>query len=173
MTEENKTEEQVDHAKQQARAKLDHIVIMVQRLKHQEDCEFDNTGECDLTDKQIIEGLDKWYKEGAVSTEEQKRRYHDHDAAEDEINEGPLSVEVRTGWYVIGEEKPEPEEFKILLCTGGPAVQIVGELGQYNRPEKPRLQFQDWFKPWTDYTETTEEEDKALLDYCEHFYFGE
>jgi hypothetical protein len=42
-------------------------------------------------------------------------------------------------------------EYRILLCTGGPAVQITGNLSSYNEPAAATLQHQDWFLPWTDY----------------------
>jgi hypothetical protein len=42
----------------------------------------------------------------------------------------------------------KPSEFMILLCTGGPAVRIRGELDRYSEPEKPRIEYQDWFTPW-------------------------
>ena len=52
------------------------------------------------------------------------------DEARERIQNDALSVEVRSGWKLIGYDNDfEAEEFKILLCTGGPAVQIRGELG--------------------------------------------
>ena len=89
------------------------------------------------------------------------------------ISEVPLSVEVRSGW-VSGcyNNEMKPEEFKILLCWGGPAVQIVGDLDEHGQPENPRLEYQDWFTGWTKY-EITEEEEKDVLIYCSQFYFGE
>lgn len=88
------------------------------------------------------------------------------------IQEDALSVEVRSDWDSPGAENGnKPTEFKILLCTGGPAVQIIGKLSQYQEPESARLQYQDWFKPWTDYT-LTDEQEQAVLKYCQCFYFG-
>ena len=94
------------------------------------------------------------------------------EAAEQQIHEDPLSVEVRDGWKEPGADG-EAAEFKILLCWGGPAVQIVGELDEHSQPSKPVLQYQDWGTPWHDYRDTTEEHDAALQTYCEQFYFGE
>src|SRR5690606_36741655 len=71
---------------------------------------------------------------------------------------------VRSGWTQPGAEM-EAEEYRILLCTGGPAVQIVGDLNRYNEPESARLQYQDWFTPWTDYP-TTQKEDEAMMEYA-------
>ena len=92
--------------------------------------------------------------------------------AEQRIHEDPLSLEIRSGWYVPGAT-PEPYEFKILLCTGGPAVQIVGNLNEYNEPETATLQYQDWFTEWKNYTDISGDELNALLEYCQCFYFGD
>jgi len=86
------------------------------------------------------------------------------------IYDDPLSVQVRSGW-ADSKEDFEPEEFAILLCTGGPAVRLIGELDN-GEPTSVRVQFQDWFTPWEDYPITSEEEEKVLV-YCRHFYFGE
>lgn len=98
---------------------------------------------------------------------------HDEDEARQAIDESPLSVEVREGWKTPGSTDAEPEEFRILLTTGGPALQIVGTLGLHGQPEDPRLQWQDWGTPWTTYHDTTEEEDSALEEFARCFYFGE
>lgn len=99
----------------------------------------------------------------------------DRDDAEQRIMEDPLSVEVRSGWYTpTGNhlEQQSPEEFRILLSTGGPATRIVGELDEHCEPTRARLQAQDWFTQWTDYTgDAISQED--LLTYCRCFYFGE
>lgn len=91
--------------------------------------------------------------------------------AEQRINEDPLSLQVRNGWHNPGE-LGEPEEFEILLSTGGPATRIIGELDQHNQPCRARLQAQDWFTQWTDYRGDAISQDQ-LLAYCSVFYFGE
>ncbi len=95
------------------------------------------------------------------------------EAAEEEIMQSPLSVEVRCGWKVPGGEQEPPVEYRILLTTGGPALQLVGELSEYGEPETAKLQHQDWFKPWTDMHGLTQQEDAALLTFAQRFYFGE
>jgi hypothetical protein len=87
------------------------------------------------------------------------------------IQEDPLSVEVRSDWRVPGGES-EDTEYRILLATGGPAAQIVGELGEYNEPRTAQLQVQDWFTPWTD-LELGSGEREALLTYARQFYYGD
>ena len=86
------------------------------------------------------------------------------------IQEDALSVQVRSGWYQPGET-PEAEEYEILLCTGGPAARIIGELGLHDEPETAHLQYQDWFTPWIDYP-TRDDDHQALLTYARCFYFG-
>jgi hypothetical protein len=94
----------------------------------------------------------------------------DEDDARQRIQDDPLSVQIRSGWYSPGETL-EPGEFEILLCTGGPAVRIIGELGAYNEPSRAWLEFQDWGTSWTSYYE--EGIGATLLEYAQHFYFGE
>ena len=72
------------------------------------------------------------------------------DSARERIQEDALSVEVRSGWYTPGGDST-PEEYCILLSTGGPATRIIGELDQHMQPSSARLQAQDWFTPWTEY----------------------
>jgi len=99
------------------------------------------------------------------------------EAAEQRIQEDALSVEVRGGWYSPGGDGDSgtPSEFKILLCTGGPAVRIIGGLNDYSEPStlcEIRLEFQDWFTPWTPATLGIEDRE-ALVAYARCFYFGE
>lgn len=93
----------------------------------------------------------------------------DEDAARQTIQEDPLEVAVRSGWYSPGGEPGDPEEFKILLGTGGPAVRIIGSLDR-GEPDSAKLQTQDWFTPWTDFNSNSDE-DEVLLTYCREFYF--
>lgn len=94
----------------------------------------------------------------------------DEEQARERIQEDPLSIRVRSCWCSPGE-KMEACEFEILLCTGGPAVRIVGELGTYNEPTRAWLEYQDWFTPWVEYYE--EGISDVLIEYSSQFYFGE
>lgn len=91
--------------------------------------------------------------------------------------EMPLTVLVRSGWYFPGAPKEyhEPQEFEILLSTGGPACRIIGELDRgsvaWQSGCRPVIQHQDWFKPWTEISYDIDT--NALLWFCEQFYFGE
>lgn len=99
----------------------------------------------------------------------------DHDAVVDGIRdlvkEDPLHVQVRSDWHDLGDT-PEAAEFNILLCTGGPAVRILGELRD-ERVYSCRLQHQDWGTPWTDVVSLTTSQRKSLGWYCEQFYWGD
>lgn len=90
------------------------------------------------------------------------------DDVERAIDEDPLSVEVRSGWTTPGEEL-KAEEFCILLCTGGPAVRILGELDYYGEPVRAWMEYQDWGTPWTQYIEA---EQSVLIAYASRFFFG-
>ena len=90
------------------------------------------------------------------------------DEARERITEDPLSLELG-GWWMPGND-PEPDQYRLLLSTGGPAVRIIGELGMLNEPSSARLEVQNWFKPWTVYPEADED---VLLDYARCFYYGD
>ncbi len=96
---------------------------------------------------------------------------HKREKALQTIQEDPLEVSVRAGWHTPGQNA-EDEEYLILLCTGGPAVRIIGDLGGYKEPESAKLQYQDWFTEWENYP-LTDEDEKAVLKYVRTFYFGE
>lgn len=89
--------------------------------------------------------------------------------AEQRIQEDALEVQVRSGWHEPGDSEAEPEEFYILLCTGGPAVRIRGGLNR-GEPTRAWIEYQDWFEPWKEYIGADQ---ATLLAYCEQFYFGE
>ena len=93
------------------------------------------------------------------------------DDAEQQIHEDPLSLELRTGWYTPGRDADTaPAQFRLLLTTGGPAVQIIGDLDEHGQPSNPRLEVQDWGTPWT-VAWLTAEDKAALQTYCEQFCF--
>ena len=96
--------------------------------------------------------------------------YNAQDQLRESILNSALSVEFRSGWYSSLDDELVPEEFKILLSWGGPALRIIGELDNYG-PVNPKLQFQDWGTLWTDF-KITEDQQKALNWFCNCFYFG-
>jgi hypothetical protein len=77
-----------------------------------------------------------------------------------------LSVEVRSGW-ASATDTMTAEEFRIVLCTGGPHVEIRGEL-HLGTPSRAWMMYQDWGTPLTQYFDV---EGSTLLAYCQEFYF--
>jgi hypothetical protein len=92
-----------------------------------------------------------------------------YETIREEIQDSPLSLQVRSDWSNLGGEL-EPAELCILLSTGGPALRIVGTLGRFNCPEDCRLEYQDWGTPWTEYRAIG----SAVLDsWAAQFYWGD
>ena len=87
------------------------------------------------------------------------------DEAREALDSDPLSVEFRSGWST-DRTGLEAEEFCILLCTGGPAVRIVGELDQYGEPGRAWMEYQDWGTPWTQYHGA---DSAVLVQYASNF----
>ena len=85
-----------------------------------------------------------------------------------EIYEKPLAVSVRSDWQTP-DSQFEPSEYQLLLCWGGPAVRVIGEL-DCGDPSTARLEYQDWFTPWRELP-TSAEETEALIDYARFFSF--
>lgn len=95
--------------------------------------------------------------------EDTRRRIHEH----------PLNVQVRTNRFHDPQvEGIDPDEYMILLCTGGPAVRIVGELNEYNEPVSAEIQFQDWFEEWADLGISGADEE-TVIRYALQFWYGE
>jgi hypothetical protein len=94
------------------------------------------------------------------------------EAIEEAAREQPLSVCVRCSeWQNLCESSDlAPDEFQILLSTGGPALRIVGDLNNYLEPCRARLQHQDWGTPWTEWLLG---DDEALLWFARLFWYGE
>lgn len=87
--------------------------------------------------------------------------------ARERIQEDALSVEVRSDWCNPGETM-EAGEFRIVLCTGGPHVEIVGDLNQ-GEPSRPRILYRDWGESG----ELFDFDHDVVTRYCSCFYFGE
>lgn len=97
---------------------------------------------------------------------------NDPDEAREIIKQDPLSIEVRSDWHCPGSQNGKPDEFMILLCTGGPAVRIIGDLNEYCKPCSASVEYQDRFTPWENYPLNSDEKRK-VLEYCSFFYFGD
>jgi hypothetical protein len=96
---------------------------------------------------------------------------HEVDEARQAIWADPLSVEVRGDWHTPGAlDACAPYEYRILLCWGGPAARIIGELDDRNEPYSAKLQYQDWFTEWMNYA-LTDTEEETLIKYAQQFPF--
>ena len=159
--------EKTDRAREEAKAQLDDVIAMVARLRHCQECDNED---CDLTDEEILTGINLCY-EGKPATDEERAEYHDEEQAREAITGNALSVEVRSEWHSPGDVG-NWGQYRIMLCWGGPAVQITGDLDEHSQPGTAHLQYQDWFIEWTNYP-TTNTQDEALLAYAREFYFAE
>lgn len=159
--------EEEDYGKSQAAAQYESIVEMLAALN----CDYDRLDELRMERDQLDEEeLRNWPQSGELAElEAAAGDCEDREDAEQCIQEDPLSVQLRSGWYSPGET-PEPYEFEILLCTGGPAVRILGELGEHNKPDRAWLEYQDWGTPWTRFFPASQD---TLLEYARQFYFGD
>jgi hypothetical protein len=153
----NKQEDKYEQASQQAQAKFEAI-------------------------KEMVEALQKASEPVHIDSE--------YETAIQAIHEDALSVEIRGDWIAVDnydcahKDLAKPVEYRILLCTGGPAVRITGRLGENCQPVTTRLEMQDWFIPWQEYRpincdDTTfvsridTKAEEILLRYAECFYYGE
>ena len=87
------------------------------------------------------------------------------------IQEDALDVQVRSDWHCPSSGSCNAQ-YSVLLCTGGPAVRIIGNLSEHDEPESAEIQYQDWGTPW-ETMPTSGEEEEAMVDYAQCFYFGE
>lgn len=170
-----------NHGLDQAKAQAESITAMVAALT----CDYNRLQElrderADLASAaedpesedetaQALQALAQWDDEHAEelnTLEHEAGDCADEDEARNRIQEDALSVEVRSGWDVVGGDL-SAAEFRIVLCTGGPHVEIVGELSS-EQPCRAWLQYQDWGAPMTRFFDV---EESTLLAYCQEFYF--
>ena len=181
------THETENHAKTQAAAQYQGIVTMLTALN----CDFDRLQELqdereELADevdgantasayglekeREAITALAQWDEENAEELAKLKTEageYTDADEVREALQNDPLSVEFRSGWTTYGDTAT-PEEFRIVLCTGGPAVQIRGELDVHGAPYRAWIEYQDWGTPWAQFFDIDQ---NTLLAYCQEFIF--
>src|SRR5690606_26612098 len=133
------------NAKNQAKAQVESIVELIQFL------EWDWGG---LAYDEIPENCD----------------YQSREDVEQAIQEMPLSIEVRSGW-VSSVHDFTPNEFRIVLCTGGPHVEIRGDIGLHGEPQDVKVFYADWSERGE--YDLSDEEREAVQQFCDQFYFGE
>ena len=172
-----------DTAKDQARAQVESICRMVAALE----CDFERLEELreELEDS-VYDGavtslsFEDWLQDQLDSNQStfedsiteylelkaQAGEWSDRDDVQEDIQEDPLSIEVRSGWADVGETLT-PEEFRIVLCTGGPHVEILGELDEHGEPARVRVLYCDW----SESGELYDFDHEAVLTYCREFTF--
>lgn len=106
--------------------------------------------------------------EELAELEEAANGCESEDQARERIYEDALSVEVRSGWASPGEDL-DPEEFRIVLCTGGPHVEILGEFDIDNEPNSVRI----CYRGWSESGELFDFDQETVLTYCKQFFPGE
>lgn len=94
----------------------------------------------------------------------------DEDDARQRIQEDALSVEVRSGWSEVGDDMTA-EEFRIVLCTGGPHVEIRGELSQ-GEPSRAWIEYKGWGGGESGELSGNHCEQAALLRYASEFFYS-
>lgn len=161
---------EINHAEAQAHAKAAHIVELVAALN----CDYSRLEDLREEREELSAALDAVNIASAHGLEQERRAFaalaawdnenaeelstleHEagdctsQDEARERIQEDPLSVEVRSGWDIVGGDL-SAAEFRIVLCTGGPHVEIVGDLDGYGIPHRAWLQYQDWGTPMTQF----------------------
>jgi len=129
-----------------------------------------------------LESIKELYREYKENASAFVSNLDTEEAIVEKAREEALSVEFRSGWYLSLEADFRPEEFKILLSTGGPACQIIGKLDQYDQPTDIEIQYQDWGTPWeslqlnstyADESPNITSDYEALEWFCNCFYFGQ
>lgn len=154
-------------ALEQAHAQMASVHALVAALS----VDFDRLG--DLRELESGKHLDAAELEELAELEEQAGDVCEYDEAAQRIREDALSVEVRSSWCAVENWGKDAElaEFRIVLCTGGPHVQIRGELNG-TMPTRAWLEYQGWGTPMAERVNQPGDQD-ALLAYAREFWFGE
>lgn len=163
ITDNTDTENNTNYAYEQAEAQMQAIHGMVAALN----CDYDRLDE--LTDQDAE--LTPEEKAELTELEAAAAGCADREAASERVQQDALSVEVRSGWTELGGDMA-PEEFRIVLCTGGPHVEIRGELDQHCEPRRAWLSYFGASVPRATYYGPLADTE-VLLTYCREFYFGE
>lgn len=151
----------MSNASEQAVIQMDSIIDLVAALN----CDYDRLEEL----RDSIRKLDECDLAELKELEQIANDCESEDEARERIQDDALEVQVRTDWHYPGETDVKPGQFYILLCTGGPAVRIMGELDKYGQPFKAWLEYQDWGTPWTEHAGDM----ATLIAYAKCFYFGD
>lgn len=169
MTLETSTE---DRAESQARAQVASIVAMVAALN----VDYDRLEELRESRRHPDIGTSEdWAQDNPedaaelAELEDAAGNCESEDDARERILEDALSIEVRGDWHTPGERIEEPTEFRIVLCTGGPHVELLGDLNEHCEPSRVRVLYRDWGASG----ELFDFDRDAVLTYCQQYYFGQ
>jgi hypothetical protein len=96
----------------------------------------------------------------------------DNDELQDELRALALSQEVRSDWRCfVATEECDPDEWRLVLCTGGPHVEVRGEFNNYGDPETASLWAADWGQSLAEVPIPQSSAD-LLLWFAQTFYWG-
>lgn len=172
--------DQLEYLRDERAMLADELAEAAECVKYHHDGELDENGTDPEHDefRRCRDELAAWDEENAEELAELIEAAGDcadREEAEQRIHEDALSVEVRSDWHALGSEcihgtDNEPAEFRILLCTGGPHVEIRGEL-QDGEPTRAWLAYCGWGETMQDLCAPGAED--VLLSYAGAFYFGD
>ena len=176
-----------DNARDQAILQVESVVSMVRALQADYDrldelreerddwvkSLMDACGILEPSDDSRVVALRRWAQEFPEDAEELAELEDaagdcsDDEEARERIQNDPLSIEVRSDWCNYWEEMT-PSEARIVLCTGGPHVEILCDLDR-GQPSRPRVIYKDWGTSG----ELFDFDHDAVTTYLEQLYFGE
>ena len=166
--------DQLEHLRDERAMLVDELEQAAECVKYHHDGELDVAGTYPEHDelRRCRDELAAWDEENAEELAELIEAAGDctdREEAEQRIHEDALSVEVRTDWNAPGSDN-ESAEFRIVLCTGGPHVEIRGEL-ENGEPTRAWLAYCDWGRSMQDLCAPGAGD--VLLTYAGAFYFGD
>ncbi len=147
-------------AQAQARAQYEAIARLV--AAHRLD--YDRLDE--LRDSR--EELDADDREELAALETIAGEYEEADKVMDACIENILSLETRGGWNSGGNIDTTPVEYRIVLCTGGPHVELRGDIRDGAYADTATIYFCGWGEGEKELA-LTSEEDEILLYYADLF----
>ena len=107
----------------------------------------------------ILEYYDAW--ENAYANDD----YDMIEKTEESVRQEALGLAWRcAGWQEVGDTDFKPDQGVITLTCGGPALQLLVDLDR-GLPCNPKLQYQDWFTPWTDLTYGSYDCNDVVIDH--------
>lgn len=157
----------MNESRAEDQAKLQVAGIVKMYLAHQLDWErFEELKNAkieaeELGESMTIEELDEFMRMVKVAGE-----YSSQEEVLARIQEDALIVQYRSDWESPGEEL-KPSEFRILLCTGGPHVELLGDIGRWGEADNVRVVYRDWGECGEYFPDSIEHE--ALMFYVSQY----